>query len=200
MNEVTLLSRHCNRYICFDKIGAIISDHVERYRGLLFAKKNVIISPKTCWTFIIFTTSVVTLSVAVVTYGLQPLALSVRGQFPSQSPMGKVCLLTPLENREEDQPELVKTVSITVAFTFLSLVYGGYNTWKGKRFLNRMCPNKKMACIGRYKRNVIGYKETAFVFVICSFKGILDVSMFVILIPTTAYHPELLSILTALYG
>ena len=162
-------------------------------KGLL-STGPIFFVPKTCWTFIIFPTPVVTLSVAVVTSGLQPLALSVRGQFPGQSPMGKVCLLTPLaQNREKGMPELVKTVAITVAFTFIGLVYVGYITWKESRFLNRMCPNKKMACIGRYKRNVIGYKETAIMFVICSLKGILDVSMFVIftnyrISPRAAFH------------
>ena len=42
------------------------------------------------------------------------------------------------------------------------MVFMKYLAWRVKRFLRGHCPGQKMSCIGKYKRNVINFKQTIF--------------------------------------
>ena len=99
----------------------------------------------------------------VLSFFTFPIVPTIRGTFPSQTLIGKVCLLSgfeeerPLENSEEIQA----AVFVKVALNFLGAVLVIYFVFKVKTFLARFCPLGKMYCIGAYQRNVITWKRTA---------------------------------------
>ena len=91
-----------------------------------------------------------------------PIVPTIRGAFPTQTLIGKVCLLSELEESPlENFDEIQAAVFVKLALNFLGAVLVSYMVLKVKTFLARFCPLRKMYCIGAYKRNVITWKVTA---------------------------------------
>ena len=47
--------------------------------------------------------------------------------------------------------------------------------WRVKRFLKGQCPNQKMSCIGKYKRNVINFQQTTYWMLFWQVSLLLDI-------------------------
>ena len=59
--------------------------------------------------------------------------------------------------------------------SFNQIIFVLYLTTKCKSKLKALGPANKMSCIGKYRRNVIDFRETAAMSLLLSFLGILDV-------------------------
>ena len=91
-----------------------------------------------------------------------PIVPTIRGAFPTQTLIGKVCLLSELEESPlENFDEIQAAVFVKLALNFLGAILVSYMVLKVKTFLAWFCPLRKMYCIGAYKRNVITWKVTA---------------------------------------
>ena len=90
-----------------------------------------------------------------------PLNAIVLGTFPRDGIEGRICLL-----RETSSEQVDKVVGVRerwlvfVSFVFLDIFVVLYFSSRVNRFLRRLCPKGRMACIGLYKRNVIDLSET----------------------------------------
>ena len=80
----------------------------------------------------------------------------MRGSF-LQSTQARVCLFKPLQADEVN----VKGRIMTLVYPCVAEVFNRYYSKKVFNYLNAICPNKKMSCIGNYRRNLIFFHETS---------------------------------------
>ena len=100
----------------------------------------------------------ITLSFIVLSLSVdQPMYL--KGKFPQDSVRGTICLLIPVDN-DTHKINLVLVKGHFSIYGFISISYIIYLGSRCKRLIKTMCPGKKMSCIGRYKRNILSYRET----------------------------------------
>ena len=101
----------------------------------------------------------ITLSFLVLAINIdQPMYL--KGEFPQGSVRGTICLLSPKIDKEPHQKNLVSLYGITFIYGFISTVYVFYLASRCRRSTKTMCPGNKMSCIGKYKRNILSYRDT----------------------------------------
>ena len=55
------------------------------------------------------------------------------------------------------------------------MVFMKYMAWRVKRFLTDHCPNKKMSCIGKYRRNMIDFQQTTYWLICWQVNILLDI-------------------------
>ena len=92
---------------------------------------------------------------SLIAFGMFPLPLLIKGEFPNESTSGKVCLQIQLEHTED----ILKKNGIGI-FTFFSATFiMFYFKSKVNRYIKGVCPNQKMSCIGKYKRNFLNYNQ-----------------------------------------
>ena len=95
----------------------------------------------------------------------------LRGDFPEATIPGKKCLLLPLASREEQ----AKARLMVVCGSALQIFFVWYHYRKVKILIHGLCPSKKMSCIGKYKRNVLDYQNTAILSLISSLYLLLSI-------------------------
>ena len=83
-----------------------------------------------------------------------PLLKIIRGSF-LQSGQAKVCLFQPLEADEEG----VKGRIMALAYPFIAEVFNQYYSRKVTNYLRKLCPNRRMSCIGKYRRNLLSFRD-----------------------------------------
>ena len=83
-----------------------------------------------------------------------PIASILRGTFPSDSQAGKICLLI-------DSEGSVKGVKINAVFAVLDIFCSTHCYLRVKRKMSNICPKNSLACIGKYQRNILSFKETS---------------------------------------
>ena len=69
----------------------------------------------------------------------------------------------------------MKRKGFVLVGSFNQIIFVLYLTAKCKRKLDAFGPKSKLSCIGKYRRNVIDFRETAAMSLLLSFLGILDV-------------------------
>ena len=120
----------------------------------------------------------ITLTFITVAYTIFPGSILLRGKFPQQSTSGQICLLKPFGR--ETGKEILKRNGVALAAGFIMVFFVFYFYWKSKGILKTYCPHNKMSCIGRYKRNVINYRETTAMTLTFSILGIFDVLLVIL--------------------
>ena len=100
-------------------------------------------------------------------------AMYLKGTFPQDSYRGKVCLLYPIKNGPKGQKPN-KRYGLFFIWGFVAIAYVFYLSSRCHRLMKAMCPGKKMSCIGRYKRNVLSYRETCAWSIAWSFNSMLS--------------------------
>lgn len=83
----------------------------------------------------------------------------VKGEFPEALQKGKICLLV-FNNVNADFPDNRKGQLIQTAFNIASLVIIFDLNRRTTSWVRKNCPNKRMSCIGKYRRNLINMQET----------------------------------------
>ena len=81
---------------------------------------------------------------------------------------------TPGQQKDQSNFEMQKLVLIWIVFVLLEIIFFKYMEWRVTRFLRGHCPNQRMSCIGKYKRNVINFKQTAYLMLIWQVNLLLD--------------------------
>ena len=81
---------------------------------------------------------------------------------------------TPDHQKDQSNFEMQKLVLIWIVFVLLEIIFFKYMEWRVTRFLRGHCPNQRMSCIGKYKRNVINFKQTAYLMLIWQVNLLLD--------------------------
>jgi hypothetical protein len=97
---------------------------------------------------------VVICSFLVSAHGVFSLPKWINSNFRETVP-GKICFL-----RDFSTNENIKTYLISLAFSFIAVFVIKYMTWRVNRCMSGLCPDKKMSCIGNYKRNAISLNVT----------------------------------------
>ena len=64
--------------------------------------------------------------------------------------------------------EQIKVKGIVVAGNAIQIFYVCYHYRKVHNLFKGLCPNNKMACIGKYKRNILNYQNTAILSIMSS--------------------------------
>ena len=95
-----------------------------------------------------------------------------KGTFSQDSVRGRICLLYPINNGPAEQKPIIYQ-GLFLIWGFVSISYVIYLSSRSKRFIKAMCPGEKMSCIGRYKRNVLSYRETCALSIAWSFNAML---------------------------
>ena len=85
-----------------------------------------------------------------------PLLPMIRGTF-LQSTQARVCLFIPLQADEES----IKGRISSLIYPCVAEIFNQYYSRKVFHYLNGICPNKRMSCIGNYRRNLIFFAETS---------------------------------------
>ena len=78
------------------------------------------------------------------------------------------------ETPNQSNFEMQKLVLIWIVFVLLEIIFFKYMEWRVTRFLRGHCPNQRMSCIGKYKRNVINFKQTAYLMLVWQVNLLLD--------------------------
>ena len=100
-------------------------------------------------------------SLFAILLGTVPLPVYLRGDFPEGLPVGKVCLQQGLSDQDQKYAETFKkTTFMGIVGSTVFTLYTFFFRRQVKRFLSRLCPNNKMSCIGRYRRNIIDFSES----------------------------------------
>ena len=68
----------------------------------------------------------------------------------------KICLLIPLD--QDGKQQAVKGRIVSLIYPFLAQIVNFYLTKKVRTYINGICPNKKMSCIGNYRRNLLFFE------------------------------------------
>ena len=92
-------------------------------------------------------------TLAIIKY---PLINMIQGTF-LQSTMARVCLLEPLQTEEKNISRRIETL----VYPFLAEASNQYFSWKARVYIHGVCPNKRMSCIGKYRRNLMSFAETS---------------------------------------
>ena len=98
-------------------------------------------------------------------FTLWPIALLLRGQYIlPEGTKGRTCLM------EEPQgshfsPDGHKQILINNAFPMLIIVWITWQMFSTKRFMSGLCPRGRMACVGKYRRNVLTLQGTYFILI-----------------------------------
>ena len=71
--------------------------------------------------------------------------------------MARVCLLEPLQTEEKNISRRIETL----VYPFLAEATNQYFSWKARVYIHGVCPNKRMSCIGKYRRNLMSFAETS---------------------------------------
>ena len=115
---------------------------------------------------------IISIAFMTIAYSVYPGSIFINGSFPHQT---IICLLGSLDDkRDSDRPKIIGVILISVLNHIFFVLYF---SWKAKRQLKTFGPNNKMTSIGKYRRNVINYRESAVVSVAWSLFNILDVSL-----------------------
>ena len=85
-----------------------------------------------------------------------PLLPMIRGTF-LKSTQARVCLFNPLQADQES----IKGRILSLIFPCIAEIFNWYFSGKVFHYLNGICPNKRMSCIGNYRRNLILFKDTS---------------------------------------
>ena len=85
-----------------------------------------------------------------------PVLQMIRGTF-LQSTQARVCLFIPLQADEES----IKGRISSLVYPCIAEIFNQYYSRKVFHYLNGICPNKRMSCIGNYRRNLIFFKDTS---------------------------------------
>ena len=85
-----------------------------------------------------------------------PVLQIIRGTF-LQSTQARVCLFKPILADEEG----IKGRILSLVYPCVAEVFNQYGSRKVFHYLNGICPNKRMSCIGNYRRNLIFFRETS---------------------------------------
>ena len=83
-----------------------------------------------------------------------PINSIIRGTFPNGF-RAKICLSQPVFEENIVAQNIVPMIS-----QFLWSIFSWYSTYKINRHLNGICPDKKMSCIGKYRRNFTTFEQT----------------------------------------
>ena len=83
----------------------------------------------------------------------------VKGEFPEALQKGKICLLVH-NDVDADYPDNKKGQLIQTAFNIASLVIIFHLNRRTTTWVRGNCPNKRMSCIGKYRRNLMNMQET----------------------------------------
>ena len=98
----------------------------------------------------------------------------LRGDFPEATTAGKICLLLPVATWQARE-EQAKVMGMQVAGSAIQIFYVWYHNRKVQTLIHRLCPNMRMSCIGKYKRNVLDYQNTAILSIISSLLQLLSI-------------------------
>jgi hypothetical protein len=105
-------------------------------------------------------------------FAMFPLTLLIKGEFPSGSTQGQICLLVDVDLSNED---ILKRNLISLVWPSLVIFYNLYFARRIDKFKSGMCPKRTMAAIGKYSRNAISYKMTLAVLLWTQLFAIFDV-------------------------
>ena len=117
---------------------------------------------------------VLTVSIIMIALGMFPISALSRGDFLETSSGAKICLLKPMKEERGSQNILKQNVMCLVVL-FDQLVFTLYSNKRVSTLRKRLCPDGKMSCIGKYRRNVIDYREARTFSLYTNFIVIVDV-------------------------
>ena len=101
---------------------------------------------------------ILTVTYIILSVGVFPISPLIRGDFFETSTGVKICLLKPIKEEVNGRDILKKNImSLVVMFNFVSFTL--YSNKRVSTLLKCLCPKGKMACIGKYSRNMIDYRE-----------------------------------------
>ena len=124
--------------ICFSGRGLVVN-----------GRRNIFLFNKLYWT--VFGTF----------FGLGFLLFHIshlRGTF-EDSPQAKICMLKTIGQREINVTFKRKAVSLF--FVFLATTYNKLLSYKVHKYLSGICPNGRMGSIGKFRRNLIDFKDNS---------------------------------------
>ena len=126
---------------------------------------------------------------AFVTLGMvrYPLLSMIQGTF-EQTTTARVCLCETLQTEEKNISGRIKSL----VYPILAEVCNQYLSWRCRVYIDGVCPNKQMSCIGKYRRNLTSFAETSF-YVSCWAGYSILVEGFVIVIAMIVSKPGLTS-------
>ena len=135
---------------------------------------------------------ILTVTYIILSVGVFPISPLIRGDFFETSTGVKICLLKPIKEERNSRNILKKNImSLVVTFNFVFFTL--YANKRVSTLLKGLCPKGKMACIGKYRRNMIDYREARMfsLFTYCIL--IVDVVLVVVydrfdLDPKLAFH------------
>ena len=112
---------------------------------------------------------IITIALISITYGVFPGKMLVKGTFPKLSKIG-LCLLQPVDVKLSRDTH--KLSGVVLASGFIMIFFVIYLTWRSKRLLK-----SKTSLIGRFRRNAIGYQESAAISVVGNFFNFFEITM-----------------------
>ena len=71
--------------------------------------------------------------------------------------------------------EQIKVKGMMVAGNVIQIFYVWYHYRKVHKLVHGLCPNNKMSCIGKYKRNVLDYQNTAILSIMSSLFHVISI-------------------------
>jgi hypothetical protein len=113
-----------------------------------------------------------------------PVVNIFKGTFP-ESTYGKICLKIPLDMSDLSSPGRLTIL----AFSFLVEFWNQHLSHKVGRYKKGVCPKGNMASWGKYRRNLIGYKETSRYITFWVIVGLLSTAMIVTSVKTAMLSP-----------
>ena len=108
-----------------------------------------------------------------ISHVISPLSSLLKGTFPSDSQAGRICLL-------ESSQGSMKGSQIQAAFQLIMMCFTVYNNWRVKMFLSKKCPRNTLSCIGKFKRNVLSFKQTTVWVLFLCFSGLSSLLVFLL--------------------
>ena len=87
---------------------------------------------------------------------LHPIVPIMRGTFEDVT-QGRICMLRPIEAVNYNDNSSAPSYLIPVFPAAIAAVYSQYFSYKVSKFISGICPNGRMAAIGKYRRNLIDF-------------------------------------------
>ena len=96
---------------------------------------------------------------------LWPIGLLLRGKYIlPEGTKGRTCLMEEPQG-SDISPDGHKQILINNSFPTLIIVWITWQRFSTKRFMSGLCPRGRMACVGKYRRNILTLQGTYFILI-----------------------------------
>ena len=119
------------------------------------------------------------LFIFIVNYPIKPI---LNGTF-TESTQARICLQRALDTEEEGA---LRGRILSLIFPCLCQILNRYFSAKVSTFLSGLCPNKRMSCIGKFRRNLIDLADTSMYITCWALYACLDNILLLMAITTSS--------------